>query len=167
MKKQYMSLSLKQKAIEESGVLNGSKEFNDIFDILGVNDPAAKFRSPKKESSEFRSPNAGGIFATEGVEEMMGTRSPSRSPMKNSPRTVALRITDAGGNSSASVYTTPTKHQGASPAKGGANDQWEAWKEIQMQNDQIQQLEAQLQTLCSAMSLNHQQVLSKLDAATR
>ena len=144
LRKNYVLLSLKKKAVDESGALQG-KPFNDIFDILGVKDPADKY---KKMFPTDSNPNAGGIFATEGVKEMI---SPSRG--KNSPRTSALRATDAGGKS----YDT-------SPTSGRKNnDQWEAWREIQMQNDQLQHLEGQLRQICSVIYIDPGEILIKID----
>lgn len=151
-----MGLSLKQRAIEESGALTG-QPFNDIFEVLGVSDPTSTIRSPMRTPKKDNPhPNAGGIFATEGVEEMK--YSSMRSPIRNSPRTVALRLTDAVGNSN--VYTTPNRARREKELK---DDHWEAWKEIQIQNDQMQQLEEQLQRACLLTNLNHQQVLATLD----
>jgi DNA repair exonuclease SbcCD ATPase subunit len=159
LRKDYMALTLKKKAIDESGALNG-KPFNDIFDILGTKDPGEKYRKQQAAAAGSitgdPNPNAGGIFATEGVEEM---RAPSRGPAgSRSPRTVALRATDANGRTR---DTSPTSQQQTGVRRGG--DQWDAWREIQMQNDQMMQLEEQLRNVCLKMSIDPVQVFKKLE----
>lgn len=164
LRKDYMTFTLKKKAIDESGALHG-KPFNDIFDILGTKDPGEKYRKQQAAAAAAANaglmtgdpnPNAGGIFATEGVEEM---RAPSRGTAgSRSPRTVALRTTDANGRTR---DTSPTSQQQTGIRRGG--DQWDAWREIQMQNDQMMQLEEQLRNVCLKMSIDPVQVFKKLE----
>jgi hypothetical protein len=49
--------------------------------------------------------------------------------------------------------------------RGGDNDQWEAWKEIQMQQSTMSQLEGQLQAVCYAMDINPMQIIMAIDAS--
>ena len=91
MRKNFISLSLKMKAIDESGILlGGPKNFGDLFEILGVKDPGEKLRKDNEKVNSH--PNAGGIFATEGVTEMKENAPPehlrSRTAGPRSPRTV-------------------------------------------------------------------------------
>ena len=166
MRKDFTTLSLKQKAIDESKALQNGKTFNDVFDILAVRDPREKYLSPSPSpkrrgnrsgaNSAHNSPvpnQAGGIFATEGVEEMKD--SPMRSPVRSiggaaSPRTVALQK-DGGKR----LFDSPT-HRG---------DMAEAWREIQIQNDQMQQLESQLTGLCSLCQVDQSTVFQQINDA--
>jgi hypothetical protein len=43
------------------------------------------------------------------------------------------------------------------------NDNWEAWKEIQMQTDQMRQLEEQLKALCFSFNIDHNQMIYEID----
>jgi hypothetical protein len=190
MRKDFVGMSLKQKAIDESGILRGnSKNFGDLFNILGVKDPAEKMR---KENSIPKS-DVSGIFATEGVEEMKENNAPpaplrSRTAGPRSPRTVALRRSDAQGRA---ITTSPGKRRNRPPLasqplqeninnvnmmpvtsmqqppyeKTGGGDQWEAWREIQMQNDQMQALEDQLRNVCRPLDVDSNQILQRLDVA--
>ena len=49
--------------------------------------------------------------------------------------------------------------------KTGGGDQWEAWREIQMQNDQMQALEDQLRNVCGPLDVDSNQILQRLDVA--
>merc|ERR1712065_24599 len=116
-RKDFIGLSLKQKAIDESGILDGNtKNFGDLFQILGVKDPGEKLRKGKENSNPH--PNAGGIFATEGGEEMKENQQPplrSRTAGPRSPRTVALRRSDSKGRA---ITTSPGKRRNRPPLAG-------------------------------------------------
>ena len=64
-------------------------------------------------------------------------------------RTTALRTASADGKSIGDTVRA---------------DHYEAWREIQLQQQQIDQLEDTLQGLCRNLGLNHIQVLSRVDA---
>lgn len=133
---------------------------------MAVKDPREKFLSPSPSPNKKgdRSGNnslqnspvpdqAGGIFATEGVEEMRN--SPMRSPVRStsgivSPRTVALQ--KEGGKR---LFDSPTER----------GDMAEAWREIQIQNDQMQQLESQLMGLCTLCQVDQSEVFWKINNA--
>lgn len=189
MRKEYFGLSLKEKAIDESGILRGNtKHFGDLFQILGVKDPAEKLRTGRENS--YPNPNPGGIFATEGVEEMKENFAPplrSKTAGPRSPRTVALRKSDSRGRT---ITTSPGKRRNRPPLaaqplgehinnfktkptfqqppydKTGGGDQWEAWREIQMQNDQMQALEDQLRSACRPLNIDPNQIFQRIDAAS-
>ena len=167
MRKDFAILSLKRRAIEESKALENGRTFNDVFDILAVKDPREKYLSPSPSpvrkgnrsgnNSLQNSPipnQAGGIFATEGVEEMKD--SPMRSPIRRSnaeavsPRTVALQK-DGGKR----LFDSPTHRA----------DMAEAWREIQIQNDQMQQLESQLMGLCTLCKVDQVEIFRKVNEA--
>ena len=187
MRKEFVGLSLKQKAIDESGILNGNvKNFGDLFQVLGVKDPMEKMRQGKENSNPH--PNAGGIFATEGVEEMKENFAPplrSSTAGPRSPRTVALRRSDSRGRS---ITTSPGKRRNRPPLAAQplgqqmkdhnimsaihqppydklGGDQWEAWREIQMQNDQMQALEDQLRNACGMLNVNAGELFQMIDAS--
>ena len=157
LRKDFNTFSLKKRAIEESKALSDGKSFDDIFEVLCVSDPRGKVMSPSqspKRGSEIHSPNpheAGGIFAAEGVEEMKNS-SPMRSPIRSfdtsSPRTTALKV-----ESGLRLFASPKDK----------NDISEAWREIQIQNDQMQQLENQLQGLCNLCRIDAQEIFQKLN----
>ena len=166
MRKDFAILSLKQRAIEESKALENGRTFNDVFDILAVKDPREKYLSPSPSpvGKGIRSGNnslqnspipnqAGGIFATEGVEEMKD--SPMRSPVRSntgavSPRTVALQK-DGGKR----LFDSPTHRA----------DMAEAWREIQIQTDQMQHLESQLMGLCTLCNVDQTEIFRKVTEA--
>ena len=187
LRKNCMSLSLKKKAIEECGALHGGKNFGDIFHILGCKDPREKLKKEREKEKENRSSQAGGIFATEGVVEMIGDEEnrteigpsskppagPGRPPLRSrsanprSPRTVALK---QGRN----ISTSPNKRRrplsnyngpngNIIPANSDQGDQWAAWREIQMQNDQLQSLEEKLHEVCGIAQIDPVEILQKLE----
>jgi len=187
LRKNFMSLSLKKKAIDECEALQGGKNFGDIFDILGVKDPREKLRKEKdKENANPNPINAGGIFATEGVEEMRlplsligeertevvsarahNGRPPlrSKSAAPRSPRTVALK---QGRN----ISTSPSKRRRPisnigkgriMPTSSEQGDQWAAWREIQMQHDQLQELEGRLREVCELAHMDPIEVFERLE----
>ena len=47
--------------------------------------------------------------------------------------------------------------------KIGGGDQWEAWREIQMQNDQMQALEDQLRNACRPLNIDANEVFQRVD----
>ena len=54
-------------------------------------------------------------------------------------------------------------HQPPYDKLGG--DQWEAWREIQMQNDQMQALEDQLRNACGMLNVNAGELFQMIDAS--
>lgn len=72
-------------------------------------------------------------------------------PPSRQGRTVALHVTDAQGR------------QLTAPQSRSKTDNWEAWREIQMQHDQMQNLEEQLQITCMNMNIDLSQILANVD----
>jgi len=72
-------------------------------------------------------------------------------PSSRQGRTVALHVTDAQGR------------QTTAPQSRSKVDNWEAWREIQMQHDQMQHLEEQLQIVCMNMNIDASQILANVD----
>jgi hypothetical protein len=67
-------------------------------------------------------------------------------------RSTALRTTSASGKIQSAANAAVSKH-----------DQWEAWREIQMQTEQMRQLEDQLQEICKSMGVDPVQILINID----
>jgi hypothetical protein len=67
-------------------------------------------------------------------------------------RSAALRTTSASG-----------RVQGGAAAKASKHDQWEAWREVQMQMEQMRQLEDQLHSVCRSMGVDPVQILINID----
>ena len=77
----------------------------------------------------------------------------------SSPRTAALRTTSAGGQVLEKARAAK-KAGGRTPAA----DHWEAWREIQIQSDQMLGLEEKLKSLCHSLEIDPIQMLSSIDA---
>ena len=149
LRKNYMQLKLQRKAIDESGVLSGKQNFTDILLYLGLKPPRQKDRqktdSAPAGARPMSSANDGGGLVTSGEPAEQKRSNPSA-------RSAALRTVSAGGIMDGQVSETISKA-----------DQWDAWREIQMQNDQMQQLEQQLRALCYAVNIEPTQMLNSID----
>ena len=80
------------------------------------------------------------------------------SSRQSKSRSSALRRTLASGTTVASSGVAQD------PSSSIRGDQWAAWKEIQMQNVQMGQLEERLTTQCNALGIDALHILVSIDA---
>mmetsp|Transcript_5881 Transcript_5881/g.12968 ORF Transcript_5881/g.12968 Transcript_5881/m.12968 type:complete len:986 (+) Transcript_5881:89-3046(+) len=77
---------------------------------------------------------------------------PPERRLRSAPRTAALRTTNADGKSDR-------------PASGKKQDQWEAWREIQMQYEGMKGLEDQLMSACYVLGVDPIPVIVAIDSS--
>lgn len=181
LRKEAQLVALQDRAIQNAGPLGPSLDVSTLLDLLGIetkkpsspssssssssNNPTRKGSGKKTQKTKLAEKSGDEDGADAGSEEFppsssTSPRPPSSSPSENGkswrkvPRTTALRTTSADGRS---VKTSERPF-----SKG---DHYEAWREIQIQQQQIRNLEDQLQGLCHSLGLNPMQFLAAVDAS--
>lgn len=139
LRKESKSYQQQTIAIEQAMKLGTKANFPELLDLLGIESKRPGTTQPAKKAA--------------GEDEMEGKGAsdelpapPSAPPPKRKlQRSVALRTTSAEGRPSSR----------ATPGTIGSRlDQWEAWREIEMQRVHMQQLENQVQALCYSLGLD-------------
>ena len=152
------AMQLQQKAIEQTGELTAQTDLSELMGLLGVHvkkpstpgisgpvaaaDPALPPFPPSAGSDRLRS--RGGTVA----------------------RTAALKTTLADGKLLHSAGGHRSSNAGGNgPLTGTVSkqDQWEAWREIQMQYDQMKVLEDQLMAVCYSLNIDPIPVIVGID----
>jgi cilia- and flagella-associated protein 57 len=93
-----------------------------------------------------------------GMMEVQASPAPAHK-RASSPRTAALRTTSAGGH-----VLDKARAAKLAGGKTSAADHWEAWREIQIQHDQMVGLEEKMKTLCHSLEIDPEQMLASIDA---
>lgn len=154
LRKDGRAMELQKKAVENTP-LGPKTDLTMIMDLLHIKAKNPTSTAGGKSSSAKSSsaaPNSAGDLGTQTA--ILPTAPESRSGPKS--RSVALRTTSASG-----------KIDPASQGSRSRNDQWEAWREIQMQNDNMSQLETHIRALCNHLSIDPQTMLDEIDASLR
>ena len=160
LRKQARAMQLQQKAIEQTGELTPQTDLTELMGLLGVH---------------VKKPN------TPGISGPVATADPGLPPMppngtadnrlranrtSNTARTAALKTTLADGK----VLRSAGGRRSGEGSTGGAltgtvskQDQWEAWREIQMQYDQMKVLEDQLMAVCYSLNIDPIPVIVGID----
>ena len=130
---------------------------NDITSPFKIREAAA----PGVVEKEFGNT---GMKGGMGIRAQKDKKSPGKSA-RTVHRTIALRTTSASGR----VESTFTVGEGTGTLgilrqKKLKNDQYEAMREIQMQNRQMQQAEEQLRILCDTLGINADDLVEGIDA---
>ena len=145
LRKDAKHLLLQKKAIEVSES-DKSGDINELLAVLGIEvKTKPKSASPTKKRSALDSAEGASAKAPSGLP-------PSGFSGKRPHRTAALRTVSASGTQDERVNATTSQY-----------DQWEAWKELEMQNKHMKQLENRLEGLCNALSLDSSQILFNID----
>jgi len=126
--------SMQRRAIDEAGGVSAKTNIPALMDQLGLVYKKSKPKESKQPKDATSAPPP-----------------PPSIPNSRQGRTVALHVTDAQGR------------QLSAPPTRSKTDNWEAWREIQMQHDQMQSLEEQLQTVCMNLNIDPMQILSNVD----
>jgi hypothetical protein len=125
---------MQRKAIDQAGGVGAKTNIPALMDQLGLVYKKPKPKEPKQQKGDGTNPPP-----------------PPSVPNSRQGRTVALHVTDANGR------------QTTAPQSRSKTDNWEAWREIQMQHDQMQHLEEQLQVICMNMNIDPMQILASVD----
>lgn len=158
LRKQARAMQLQKKAIEEAGELGPHTDLPELMALLGVHvkkQPSTSITGQPTAPAEGMPP----IPPSDALRSRGGTVG----------RTAALKTTNADGKVS----------RGGGPRSGGAGtagapgiagtvskqDQWEAWREIQMQYDQMKSLEDQLMAVCFSLNIDPIPVIVGIDSA--
>ena len=147
LRKNARSLQLQKKAIDQAGDLSSHANLLELMELLGL--------QVKKSARELEKEKAATLAAEQAAGDVVRAPSGSRKRSQPQQRTAALRTTSADGVvSRAGNRTNPSaKH-----------DQWEAWREIQIQYDQMKQLEDQITAVCQSLGLDPVPVIVAVDA---
>lgn len=157
LRKQARALQLQKKAIEQAGELGPHTDLVELMELLGVH--------VKRPASPSGGAPASG--STDSLPPMSGnplesiTRGRSRGSALG--RTAALKTTNADGK-----VVQSTGNSRGKPEDGGLvskQDQWEAWREIQMQYDQMKVLEDQIMAVCYSLNVDPIPIIVGIDTA--
>lgn len=143
LKKNYRSLYMQKKAIDSVGPIGPNNDLTQVMDLLGLNS--------KKNNRAVAKPvkDVALSSSTQPVPPIPRINSGSG---KAKPRSAALRTITADG------IVDPTQ------TTLSRQDKWEAWREIQMQYDQMRVLEEQLTALCHTLEIDPMQVIYGIDS---
>ena len=183
LRRESRSMQLQKKAVENgySAGLGTKEAITDLMELLHMKIPRALVNPDEKKKAAKAGKKGGGKGTGGGLPPAPGSSGrglpaapqtdddamevlASPAPMvphggMSSPRTAALRTTSAGGH-------VLEKARAAKKAGGktSAADHWEAWREIQIQHDQMLGLEEKLKMLCHSLEIDPIQMLSSIDA---
>jgi hypothetical protein len=173
LRKDSRNMQLQKKAIEKAYTagLNTKDRIVELMGVLHMKVPRALQETApalkKKSSTSY--PAAPGKSTEPALEPTAtpiqpdtpnnGFESPHAFGRVGSPRTAALRTTSAGGHVLDKARTAKL-----AGGKTSVADHWEAWREIQIQHDQMRGLEEKLQNLCFSLEIDPIQMLSSIDA---
>ncbi len=137
LRKNARSMQLQKKAIDAAGDINPNSDLSELMELLGL--------------QVKKSDRAPGVAKT-GRDPNI----PPTPPELSRRRTVQSRST--------ALKTTTADGKGSRGNGGSRHDQWEAWREIQMQYEQMKQLEDQLTALCHACHIDPDQLIVGIDS---
>lgn len=144
LRKDARKMTLQMKAIEYG---NAKADYDDVLSVLEI--PQKQIFTSQKPD---RPPGSGG-----GNDEsyLKASKTKGSSGGRTVSRSAALRTTSAEGRVSSAV------------TRGGISkiDNYQAWREIQMQYDQMMLLEDHLSTLCQSLGINPLSLLAGIDSA--
>lgn len=165
LRKNARSFEMQKKAIDQAGDLSNPTVLQELMELLGMSMPGKQ-----QNSNEKTGPNA----AT--GEDLLLPQPPllNKKRLHQVPqRSAALRTTSADG------VVNRTTLQGSPDGKDAAalraisgggrgnsttrQDQWEAWREIQIQYDQMKVMEDQITYLCQDIGLDPIPVIVSID----
>lgn len=140
LRKDARSMELQKKAVEETP-LGPRTDLTGIMDLLGIHIK----RSGANTGNAVKTPQS--PFPPEN-----SVSTGKRSSVKG--RSSALRTTSATGKLEPVTDGSRSRH-----------DQWEAWREIQMQTDNMEQLENHIRVLCSSLAIDPAHMLEQIDVS--
>jgi hypothetical protein len=155
LRKDAKHLLLQKKAIEMNEAGKGG-DMSELMAVLGI-----EFKKPRGSSAGDNLKGTGeqddrNASPTHGHTGDMKPGSPSSPSLPHSSkrphRTAALRTVSASGVQDERVSAVTSQY-----------DQWEAWKELEMQSKQMRALENRLDALCGALGMDAGQILLNID----
>lgn len=150
LRKNARSLQLQKKAIDQSGDLSSNGNLGELMELLGLQVKKSTRELEKEKAAALEQQQA--MLATTGD---MLPPPPNRKRSQPQQRTAALRTTSADG---------VVSRAGNRSNPSAKHDQWEAWREIQIQFDQMKQLEDQITAVCQSVGLDPVPVIVAVDA---
>lgn len=150
LRKNARSLQLQKKAIEQGGDLNSYSNLVELMQLLGL-----QIKKTPKEIEKEKAAEAAEFAATQPTGEAPRIGSGSRKRNNVHSRTAALRTTSADG---------VVSRAGSRNNPAAKHDQWEAWREIQIQYDTMKSLEDEITAVCESLNLDPIPVIVAVDA---
>jgi len=162
LRKQARLMQLQRKAIDQEGELNLNSELTDLMKILGIQ-PKRPI-SPAPGNNKML-PSPGTAAETSATSAPPGTTPLVANLSKH--RTTALKTINADGKiiTTTNSLAKPDAAAGTTVTALSRHDQWEAWREIQMQYDQMKQLEDQITAVCTSLNIDPIPVIVGVDTA--
>lgn len=145
LRKNARSMQLQMKAINAAGEIGPNTDLVELMNVLGLHIKKVEKIPGRSASKGAAGGELGGIPPSPPVDY---SRSRHHTP---SNRTTALRTTAADGKVSRSGIAS-------------RHDQWEAWREIQMQYEHMKQLEEHLTSLCHSCNIDPDQLIVGIDS---
>jgi len=166
LRKQARSMQMQKKAIEQAGDLGPQTDLNELMMLIGVHVKKVA-ANPGAAGDNNTNDAAGGDLMPPAPPGMTGRRSAGASG--GGTRTAALKTTHADGKMVLNSRGGGGGGGGASTGRTGRQDprqdQWEAWREIQMQYDQMKQLEDSLMSVCYSLNIDPIPVIVGIDTS--
>ena len=162
LRKAARAMQLQQKAIEQTGELGPQTDLTELMGLLGVH--VKKPTTPGISGPTTAATEGGGLPPFPPNGGAAESRVKSRGGVVG--RTAALKTTLADGKMLQSAGGTRSGGPGGNgPLTGTVSkqDQWEAWREIQMQYDQMKVLEDQLMAVCYSLNIDPIPVIVGID----
>lgn len=167
LRKQSRLMQLQRKAIDQEGELNLNSELTDLMKILGIQ--PKRPMSPAPGNNKMLATGTAPIGSAAATMEIPAP--PVTTPLianLSKHRTTALKTINADGKI---ITTTNSLAKPDAAAAAGMmtvlsrQDQWEAFREIQMQFDQMKQLEDQITAVCTSLNIDPIPVIVGVDTA--
>lgn len=158
LRKSARAMQLQKKAIEETGELTPMTDLTELMGLLGVH---VKNQKPAATTPGLVAPS-GAAGELPPVPPAAQARSRGMAPMG---RTAALKTTYGDAKMVVRSAGGTRGHAGDDGLTGvvSKQDQWEAWREIQMQYDQMKALEDQLMAVCYSLNVDPIPVIVGID----
>jgi len=154
LRKAARGMQTQQRTIEQAGELGAHTDVGELMAQLGVHVKKAVHSTTQGVGSPMGS--------SKSAQDLGGFVSPMGTPIKKSAsnlslsRTAALHTTNADGMES---MRSPQS------GKKGRQDQWEAWREIQMQYECMKTLEEKLTSTCRVLGIDAVPIIVGIDSS--
>lgn len=171
LRKTSRIMQLQKKAIDETGELNSNTNLNELMVLLGVHikkqisSTTNTTSNSNKEDNRNLPPHPPATNTTADQTRLRNANNMAIS------RTVALKTTNADGKVNP---TNPVKRSHSAGNNTGTTngatgviskqDQWEAWREIQMQYDTMKGLEEHLIAVCHSINIDPIPLIVSIDS---
>lgn len=160
LRKNARYMYLQKKAIHQLGSITLHTDLTEIMQMLSIQSKA-KPSTPKAAPSDAF--NDLGTPRSAKQSDVLPPNPPGNNTKREkvTARSAALKTTLADGRLADKPGGSPNKGKSTAVSK---SDQWEAWREIQMQYDQMKLYESQLSLLCESLNIDVNQIINDIDA---